>query len=236
MTMNWLRVVGLMVGLLGISALDAQPVKADLNPAPRRDFASPERFGLELRGGPYTPSSTEGILDDEGPLLALEFDIWAWRIPYVGLIGGSVYAGWGNFSGKGGASEDGSPSTDEETKLVMFPLASMVVLRVDALVRQWGIPFVFTGKIGPELAFWSTSHGEVDDANDISWGLRWAAQVALELDFLERRAARALDEEWGINHTYLFFELYGSTTGKSPDTALEVGDSLTWATGLGFIF
>ena len=42
-----------------------------------------------------------------------------------------------------------------------------------------------------------------------------------------------MDEEWGINHSFLFFELFGfEPSGKS----LAVGDDLTWTAGLGFMF
>ncbi|MCB9708672.1 MAG: hypothetical protein H6714_07805 [Myxococcales bacterium] len=228
----WLGAMGMTLACLGI----AHVARADLNPPPRRDFQSPERFGLEFRGGPYKPDATPDIIGDSGPMLALEFDIWALRIPYLGLLGGSAYIGWTDFSGDARSVDGTSTPLGEETSLVVVPLSSMLVLRVDVLSRQLGIPFVLTGKIGPELAFWWASTGSRSDANNISLGFRWGAQLALELDFLEPRAARSLDEEWGINHTYVFFEFYGSTAGKYKDTANEVGDPFTWAAGLGFIF
>ena len=33
----------------------------------------------------------------------------------------------------------------------------------------------------------------------------------VELDFINPARARSLDEDWGINHTTLFFEILGST-------------------------
>ena len=54
----------------------------------------------------------------------------------------------------------------------------------------------------------------------------------LELDFLERRAQRKLDEEWGINHTFLYFRIFGSTAASK----LPVGTKFAWAGGLGFVF
>jgi hypothetical protein len=231
MTHNW----GLLTGLIAMWLfLSPTPAAADMDPEPPKTFESPEIFGLELRAGPYEPKSAEGIIDDSGPMLGAELAIWAWRIPYVGLIGGSIYGGWGKFSGN--ADDQAGIETDEESSLDLLPLATMLVLRVDALPRQLGIPFVFTGKFGPEVAFWWASTGSRSDKSNFSPGLRWAAQVALELDFLEPRAARSLDEEWGINHTYLFFELYGSSAGKFKSTANPVGDAFTWAAGLGFIF
>ena len=105
------------------------------------------------------------------------------------------------------------------------------MLRVDALARKLGIPFVFTGKIGYRWAFWSSEVGGADDESGVSPGLTWAAQIALDLDFFDRRAARLMDEEWGINHSFIFFEVYGSDTA---DDATPVDDTI-WAAGLGFV-
>ena len=59
-----------------------------------------------------------------------------------------------------------------------------------------------------------------------------AFRFALELDFIEPRAARRLDEDWGINHSYLFVELYGSLLGSS----IPMRDAFTWSAGLGLTF
>ena len=40
-----------------------------------------------------------------------------------------------------------------------------------------------------------------------------------------------LDQEWGINHAYLFFEYYGSAATGDLDLS-----ATTWAAGLGFQF
>ena len=203
----------------------------------KQDFSSPERFAVELRAGTYQPDvgndSFDNVFDDSGPMLALEFDVFAFRIPYVGLIGLGTSIGWADYSDS--ASTSSGASTGEETSLSLIPLSGMAVLRIDVLARELGVPFLFTGKIGGDFVFWSTGTGDRDDASDVSVGLRWAAQVALELDFLDRRSARSLDEEWGINHTFVFFELYGSTAGEHSDSAMPVGD-VTWAAGLGLIF
>ena len=66
----------------------------------------------------------------------------------------------------------------------------------------------------------------------MSLGLRWGAQVALELDFINPQRARVLDDEWGINHTMLFVELFGSTA----ESKLTLGTNLSWLAGLGMTF
>ena len=54
----------------------------------------------------------------------------------------------------------------------------------------------------------------------------------MEFDFISPRRAASLDADWGINHSYLLFELMGSNITSGTD----FGDSLTWTVGLGLTF
>ena len=217
----------------------AQANYFDDNPDSRADVGSPERFALELRIGPYTPSGPsdfdtsfgEYFSDDSGPILAAELDVIILRIPAVGLIGVGGSIGTGAYSGNA-RERATNTSSSEETTLSLTPMSLLGVARIDLLARTLGVPFVFTGKLGLDAVAWSATTGSREDGNNISTGLRWAAQVGLELDFFDRRAARSLDEEWGINHSLAFFEIYGSTAAST----LPVGTDLAWAAGLGFVF
>lgn len=201
----------------------------------RRKIESPEWFALELRVGPYTPeigaAFDETFAGDDGWMLALELDVLIYRIPYVGPIGIGAGIGWAGYSAGAFAAADGT-RVQEETTLDLVPLNIMAVLRIDALARYLDVPFVFFGKIGLDYVLWDTNTGESDDASGASPGLRWGVGLALELDFLEPDSARTLDEEWGINHAFIFGELYGSNAGGD---SLPVGDT-TIAVGLGFTF
>lgn len=199
--------------------------------------ATPEHFTGEFRVGTYVPdvgnSSFRDVFGgDRGPLLALELNAFVYRIPYVGPLGVALNLGWAKYTGSacpvGTTNCEGS---DEGAKFVLFPVAALATLRVDVLARELNIPFVFTGKIGLDSVFFRSKRGGSTEAEGRSHGLRWAAQVALELDWIRPRAARSLDVDWGINHSYLFFELYGSTASSS----LPLGDT-TWAAGLGLVF
>jgi hypothetical protein len=205
-------------------------------------IGSPERFTVTLNLGMYQPvvgndAFREIFGDEQGPYVGGEVHGLIYRIPYVGLIGAGVGVGWADYDGRAcGTADDGSPDcdnrVDEKSSFTIYPLSFLASLRIDVLARELNIPLVFTPKIGLDAVFYRARTGSETDTSGVSIGLRWAVEFALELDFLERRAARALDEEWGINHSFLFFQLFGSTA----KTQLPVGDSLAWTAGLGFVF
>lgn len=198
---------------------------------------SPEGFTFELRVGTYQPALGAAFdttfRGDLGPMIGAELDVHVWRIPYVGplAIGGSF--GWAEWDGPA-RSTTGANAGSTGLSLVNFN--ALLVLRVDVLAREVDIPLVLTGKLGPDFGYWETGAGGSTQATGWSIGLRWAAQIALELDFLEPRAARRLDDEWGINHSHIFFELFGSTMGQWSDAQLPMGTDLAWAAGLGLTF
>lgn len=206
-------------------------MEEDLIP-PTRNFVSPEHFAFELRVGPYTPNAPgfDSFYDDRGPLLGIEFDYFPLRVPdivYVGL-GGLV----GNAAYSAGALTATGSRASEKSDFDIIPVTMLAVARVDVLPRKFSVPFIFTGKLGYTWAHWSTSTGGVQDAKGWSRGLHWAGQLGLDLDTFEPAAARAMDEEWGINHSFAFFELWGFVPSAS---SLEIGDT-SWVAGLGFVF
>lgn len=200
-------------------------------------IGSPERVGLELRIGTLRPDMGDQrqtfddfFGGDRGPLVAGEIDIWAYRIPYVGPIGVGLGMGWARYSGRACAIQgDTCVPTDEKVRFTLYPLNVLAVLRIDVLSRYLRVPLIFTPKIGLGYTRFRSRSGGTTDGRGGSMGLHWGAQIALELDIFEPRAARALDEEWGINHSYVFFELYGSQL----NSGLEVGTDFGWVAGLG---
>lgn len=196
---------------------------------------SPEWGMFELKVGVYQPDGTDAFKnsfgDERGPWVGGEIDVTPLRIPYLGLFGGGVAVGWASYTGKTVNAISGE-LTDEPSTLSVFPLSPMLVLRIDVLARELRTPLIFTGKAGMDVVPWRSEKGGQSDGSGVSFGFRWALQMALELDFLEPRSARSLDNTWGINHSYLFFELFGSTA----DTSIALQDSLAFAGGLGLAF
>ncbi|MBZ0115943.1 MAG: hypothetical protein K8H88_03030 [Sandaracinaceae bacterium] len=197
---------------------------------------TPGHFALELRVGQYFPGTSgwSGAFGgDAGPMLAFELDYFPWRIPYIGLIGVGAGLGWSQWEGAGMTTS--GTQAEQTVVFEMIPITTGLVLRVDVLARELRIPLVLTGKAGFDFAYWVTGTGGVADSGGWAIGPRFAGQAALELDFLEPRAARRLDEEWGINHTEVFFEAYGSFAGALIGPQLDL-TGWGWSIGLGFTF
>jgi hypothetical protein len=223
------------LGVLPSSA-DAQAVGTAA-----REGWTPEGYLLSFGVGAYRPDPGPASFDafypgDNGPLLLAEFDFFLYRIPYVGPIGLGLAGGWAAY--KGNACEI-DPTTGgcvagevtQSAKFSIFPLNVMAVLRVDALARLTPVPFVFTGKVGFNTVFFNEDVGSGKQGGS-SYGFGWAAQIALELNFVNPRRANALDEDWGINSSFFFFELGGSDANSS----LPVGDKLYFTGGVGLTF
>jgi hypothetical protein len=203
-----------------------------LKPAHRK-IESPERFVLELKGGPYrvfSGTAYDVFASDSGPNFSAQLEGILFRLPrvlYLTAGGGIGYAG---FDSK--AVDSTGNDTTEETTLKLVPMNVSASLRVDLLPRRLGIPVIFAARVGWRWTQWDTNTGKADDAAGWSLGPVITGQVALDLDSFEPGGARALDEEWGINHTFLLFEAsYYETTKKS----LPVG-GWSWALGLGVAF
>lgn len=203
--------------------------------ATQRDFRSPELFAFELHIGPYVPEVGSSAFKrsfpgDKGLMLGLELDYVVLRIPDILYVGPGFGFNYASYSGHA-FYEDTMERTDESADFTMIPLSLLATARVDVLARMVGIPLIFGGKLGFRWNIWDSDKGGSDDKNGVTPSWAWAVQGDLDLDFLDPRAARLLDEEWGINHTYLFFEVFGS---KTIGNGMKLDDT-TWTAGIGFI-
>jgi hypothetical protein len=199
-----------------------------------RKIESAERFFLEFKAGPHRLFSGEHyedvFADDTGWHFAGQLEGILYRLPSILYVTAGGGIGTASYSAPA-LDDQGLPAT-EETTLRLLPINAGATLRVDVLPRKLRFPLIFAGRIGWRWTHWDTNTGRIDDASGWSLGPTFTGQVALDLDTFEPGGARALDEEWGINHTFLLAELtYHATTEKS----LPVG-GLSWAIGLGVAF
>lgn len=239
--------------------LASAPAAAQLvvqNASPR--FASPQRFALELRLGPYSPDIDEEFGgaktphedyfgDDTRLMFQLEFDWQVYRHPAVGSVGIGAAAGF--FREKAdspfnASDEPNAPRSGDRSRLSLFPLAALAVYRADQLWRLWTIPLVPYGKLGLNYTFWNIYDGNDLIAESPGGGrgrggtLGWQAALGLSLvlDIIDLGSARELDSETGINHTHVFVELVKyEASGLGQKNKLRVGDT-TWLAGLLFEF
>jgi hypothetical protein len=185
---------------------------------------SPMWLAFELKLGPYQlhPSVLKDVFgSDRGWLLSTELDFTVYHVPYVGQLNVGLGWGWAHYDAK--AAISGGGTSGETTEFTIYPMSALAILRVDALARYTVVPLTFAGKLGYDTVRWTTKTGSHQDRAGWNKGFRWGAQVALELDFLDRKAARRLDEDFGINHTFLMFELFESKTRGTGGRSFQFG-------------
>ena len=226
-------ILALLLGLTSGNA-SAQPVGESTRPG-----WSPEGYLLSFGVGAYRPDPGSDSFDliysgDNGPILLGEFDLYLYRIPFLGPIGLGLQGGWSAYGGNAclASSPPGEclPSSDG-AKFTLFPLNIMATLRIDGLARNTPVPLVFTGKVGYNTVFFKEKVGG-SESRGRSHGFGWGAQIALELNFINPRRANALDEDWGINSSFFFFELAGS----NANSRAPVGDKFYFTGGVGLTF
>jgi hypothetical protein len=215
-------------------------------------FETSRSFAVELKGGPYLPdvdSEFDGAATPyrdvfgDGSLthLGLEFD---WQVLVTDFLSLGVGALAGFFEATGKSRIEGcvGPASDcrssDETNLSVVPLGVQAILRVDALPNLAGVPLAPFGKVGVDRWMWWVGDGDGRANEEGSTGSGWtsgwhaAAGLMLLLDFFEPGAARKLDQESGINNSYLFGEiLLAEIDGLGDGESLILSDT-TWNLGL----
>jgi hypothetical protein len=257
------RGLTLLVLLLAAGAAQAQPVavsREDLNATfeePRRAYSTPKSFALELRFGPFRPDVDSEFPSGVTPykdtfggkrhvMSQLELD-WQLFQSFGSLaVGASV--GYYSRSAKALVVDPttGAPTdqrSGDNTSLRLIPFAGLLVYRFDVLALQWGVPLVPYVKLGLNYTLWRITDGNSSVPSYLggrgsggTWGWQTAAGMALMLDFIDSSAARNLDMEIGVNHTYFFFEWNKvAANGLGQSDKLHVGDS-RWVLGMMFEF
>jgi len=114
------------------------------------------------------------------------------------------------------------PSGDD-TRLSLVPTSAMVTVRFDWLAERYRfVPFSFYGRAAFERYNWWVTDGDGDwTENGATNGWSVTAGAALLLDAFDPSLARELDNDTGVNHTYLFFDV----THAAVD---DFGSSKSW--------
>ena len=246
-----------LAAALGATSARAQEDRIDPLGGREHGIHSPQHFAFELRFSPYTNNiDSDPALNGATPyktafgtaprfFAGAEIDWQALRIPHLGSLGPGASAGYTVASDPAQFTEmhDGTFESGETTTLAILPMALMAVLRVDVLWRDVGIPIVPYAKLGIAYALWrasntlGTSSFEGVSGKGHSWGVHYAAGLALNLNPFDPYAAQNFDDSLGVNGTYLFAEwtrddFNGLGFQSHP---LRVGSS-NWTFGLAFEF
>jgi hypothetical protein len=238
----------------------------DTTSAEPESYRTPKEWAFELRFGPFRPnvdsefSGTTGatpyqsVFGGKRHLMSgMELD---WQLfQSFGTLAAGVSFGYYKVNAKAFEAADTNgtcvkdPTTGacvpsgDNTSLRIIPLAALVVYRFDVPATLWSIPLVPYGKLGLNYTLWQVNDGNGNvpysgggHGSGGTAGWQAAAGVSLLLDFLDPAAARNLDIETNINHSYLFFEWnHVDASGLGAKNKLHVGDS-RWVLGLMFEF
>jgi hypothetical protein len=207
---------------------------------------SPQHFAFEVRFGPYRPKIDDEFAAKPGPYqsvfgddtrfsFGLELDWQIFRIPQVGTIGAGL--GWGFTHMSANAQlQNGGGASAEDTSLSIMPMYGVGVLRVDVLARETPIPLVGYVKGGLGYGIWWTGNDLGTQSRGHTWGTQFALGGMFLLDSIDEHASIEIDNEWGINNSYFFFEWMMANLdgfGSNDHSVLNIGTN-TWVLGLAF--
>ncbi len=236
------------------AALLAPLAAAALLAAPVVARAESPRWGsLELGAGMYRPNidGQAGLASPApygeifGPHRGWMFRAGVSRalLTWPGALEVGVRTGF--FRANGHALQlnpDGTPSTVPSTDPTTFnviPTSLTLTYRFDLLAERVGIPLAPYARVALERYNWWITGGTGSTTKiGATNGYSLTGGVALLLDFFDPGAARELDEDTGINHTYLFFDVTKSQVkdfGSSRSWDLS-DPSLSYGCGLMFVF
>jgi len=206
---------------------------------------SPRWGSLELGGGPYLPrvdhefSGKTPWRDVFGGAPAPMWRLHVAKAVYAGA-GGSVEVGvrTGFFTKPGHAVDKGGAPTADRATFNIIPTSLTLTYRADQLYEGWRIPLVPYARLALERYNWWTAKESKWTQRGATNGFSGSLGAALVIDSLDPTAARDLDNEMGVNHTALYFDVTKSRvddfgSGRSWDLS---ENRLLWSAGLLLVF
>lgn len=149
--------------------------------------------------------------------------------------------GWFRAKGKGTfpVAYNGSTASRDNTTFSIIPATLALTVRVDGFAERWPIPLDVYGRVALERYNWLITNGNgtvTEKGATNGWSM--AGGVSFLLDFVDPMLARELDNDSGVNHTWLFFEVEKNAVDDfGSKTSWILSDSrLTLAGGLRMVF
>ena len=227
--------------------------------APAAAVESPRWGSFELAVGGYRPNIDAEFGGQATPYrdvfgngrgLMVRMDAAYSLIVDYGSLDVGMGVGYTEKYGKGFLL-DGVTRSDT-TGLRLIPVRVHLTYRLDWFANRWSIPLAPYGRISLERYNWWVTNGVGDIAKTVAQagassrsgygatnGWSVSAGVALQLDFFDGRLARDMDNNTGINHTYLFVDFTKSFIkdfGSSTSWDLSDDRKITLSGGILFVF
>lgn len=214
---------------------------------------SPQYGAFEVKFGPYRPN-----VDDQPSITGtpyadmygrnesmfhatLELDWQFFRIPVIEVslaLAGTI----GFMRESANARTESGDRSNDETSLNVIPFAVLGVIRIDTLADLAGIPLIPYFKGGVNwFVWWSRNAGKTTDSGATP-GWQITPGLALRLDPFDKISARTFDNEVGVNHSFVFFEVMIAVVegfGSGDNMYLSpknMWGRATWQAGLGIEF
>jgi hypothetical protein len=212
--------------------------------APAALAESQRRGSFELGAGPYRPD-VDSDFAAPGPYEEIfgggkpwKFRLHAARALFTRW--GALEVGFltGFLQDTGEQILQGGIASGDETTLRIIPTSLTLTYRFDWLAQRYGVPLALYGRGALERYNWWVTDRSSTSERGATNGWSVTGGAAFLLDILDRGLAREMDEDWGINDTWLFFDVTKSKIddfGSSKSWDLS-GDGLTYAGGLMFTF
>ncbi len=217
--------------------------------------ASDKWGSFEIGAGTYRPDVDAEFGGQPGPYeQILGGRGWMFRVGAskallaneLGTIEVGLRSGFFRKNGKGLIEQPGADGTTaavrsgDDTSLSIVPTSATLTLRLDWLAERYRfVPLAFYGRAALERYNWWVTDGNGDWAEKgATNGWSVTAGAALLLDAFDPGLARDLDNDTGVNHTYLFFDVTHARVddfGSSKSWDLST-DGLSLQGGLMLVF
>lgn len=226
--------------------LPAVLLAAALLPASPR-AAESARFGsFDFLTGPYRPNIDAGLAARPWATSFGKNRPWLFRIGVSydllkGAFGSLEVGGQVGYLRKTGFAQTatGGPSSDE-TGFQMIPTSATLTYRFDWLADRFRVPLAPYGRVAFErYNWWTTNASGGTSRYGATNGYSAAFGLALLLDFFDPTLARELDNDTGINHTYVTGEIRKTKVddfGSSRSWDLSDTGALQYSLGVLFVF
>lgn len=218
-------------------------------PAARAQALGKKWGSFEVGGGPYIPNVDDEFGGGAGPyrrifggapspMFRLHLSKTILQSPSLGALDVGFRTGFWSKSGHALNSETGAP-TGDRARFTIVPTSVTLTYRADSIYEQLRVPLIPYGRVAFERYNWWTSKQDEWSARGATNGWSATAGLGLVIDWMDPDAARDLENEVGIAHTILYFDVTKSKVddfGSDESWDLSEKNKLFWSAGLMVVF